>query len=113
MIYILIVLLLLFCGSHGISLLMTSIPSDDPAKSSKLAKENFFLTLALKLSNKKPARDYLLMTVANPYDKSNELKEAFLLDTGSDYYVISQSTYDQLDLVTVGTCDVVHFGSAT
>ncbi len=96
----------------SLSFVMTTSPSREIDELTK--KNKFFVQLAGDLEasgDQYPHPDYLSLTIANPYNESLIVKEVFLLDTGSDFYLISQNTFDKLDLLVVGACEVGHLDS--
>lgn len=112
MIRILLLLVVTIVAVKSLSFVMTTGPSRDSDEITK--KNKFFVQLASDLEasgDQYPHPDYLAITIANPYKESLSVKEVFLLDTGSDYYLISQNTFDKLDLLVVGACKVGHLES--
>ena len=112
MIRILLLLAITIVAVKSLSFVMTTSP---PRGNDELTKKNkFFVQLAGDLEasgDQFPLPDYLTLTIANPYNESLTVKEDFLLDTGSDLYLISQNTFDKLDLLVVGACELGHLES--
>ena len=111
---LLVILTFLVISISSLTLLATLGPVDEE-KILKVNKEKFFIGLANQLyaENKHtPHPDYLILTIANPFDEHLSVTDSFLLDTGSDFYTISQETFAKLDLVDIGVCDITHFASS-
>lgn len=52
------------------------------------------------------------LTVVNPFNEGLGVTRQFVVDTGSSYFVISRGTFEALDLVAVGVCNVAHLTAA-
>jgi hypothetical protein len=108
--------LIFLCAATTFGFILTFVPpvideKKEQERQNRILVEAQFHFLAVELvSSEKPfIPDYVLLDIASPVNPSKTITLPFLFDTGSTYYVINEKSFEELQLVVIGSCTIIGF----